>query len=50
LLASLLRETDSKKREELLPKDRFLDIPARAITKANVEAFWADLKQKTGRK
>lgn len=50
LLAKLLREGDAKKREELLPKDRFLDIPARAITKANVEAFWADLKQKTGRK
>lgn len=50
LLAKLLRETDATKREALLPKDRFLDIPARAITKANVEAFWADLKQKTGRK
>lgn len=50
LLAKLLRETDATKREALLPKDRFLDIPARAITKANVAEFWADLKQKTGRK
>lgn len=50
LLAKLLRETDAQKREALLPKDRFLDIPARSITKANVAEFWADLKQKTGRK
>jgi len=49
LLAKLLRESDATKREALLPKDRFLDIPARAITKANVEAFWSDLKQKTGK-
>ncbi len=50
LLAKLLREPDAQKREALLPKDRFLDIPARAITKANVAEFWQDLKQKTGKK
>lgn len=50
LLAKLLRETDEKKREALLPPGRFLDIPARKITKGNVAEFWADLKQKTGRK
>jgi ribose transport system substrate-binding protein len=50
LLAQLLREPDATKREALLPKGRFLDIPARKITKDNVAAFWADLKQKTGRK
>jgi ribose transport system substrate-binding protein len=50
LLAALVREKDPEKRAALLPKERFVDIPARAITKAGVEAFWADLKQKTGRK
>ncbi|MFN9704904.1 MAG: sugar-binding protein [Planctomycetota bacterium] len=50
LLAALVREKDPEKRAALLPKERFVDLPARAITKANVEAFWADLKQKTGRK
>ena len=32
------------------PKGGFLDIPARAIQKDNVRAFWDDLKQKTGKK
>ena len=50
LLAKLLREPDAKRREALLPKDRFLDIPARQIRKADVEAFRTDLKAKTGRK
>jgi ribose transport system substrate-binding protein len=49
LLAKLLREPDAKKREALLPKGGFLDIPARAIKKDNVQAFWQDLKQKTGK-
>lgn len=50
MLAKLLREPDAQKRAALLPKDGFLDIPARAITKANVAEFWQDLKQKTGKK
>lgn len=50
LLGKLVRETDAKKREALLPKGGFLDIPARQIRKANVKAFWDDLKQKTGPK
>ena len=50
LLAKVLREPDAKRREALLPKGGFLDIPARAIQKANVQAFWDDLKQKTGKK
>ena len=50
LLAKLVREPDAKKREALLPKGRFLDIPARQIRKAEVAAFTADLKAKTGKK
>jgi ribose transport system substrate-binding protein len=49
LLAKLVRETDAAKRQALLPKGGFLDIPARQIRKADVAAFWADLRQKTGR-
>lgn len=50
LLGQLLREPDPKKRDELLPKNRVIDIPARQIRKADVAAFWDDLKQKTGKK
>lgn len=50
LLAQLVREPDPKKREALLPKGGFLDIPARQIKQDNVQAFWQDLKQKTGKK
>jgi ribose transport system substrate-binding protein len=49
LLAKLVREADAGKRAALLPKDGFVDIPARKIQKANVQAFWDDLKQKTGK-
>jgi ribose transport system substrate-binding protein len=49
LLARLVREPDAHERAALLPKDRFLNIPVRPIRKAEVPAFWADLKQKTGR-
>jgi ribose transport system substrate-binding protein len=49
LLSKLVQAPDAKAREVLLPKGGFLDIPARAITKANVQAFWDDLKQKTGK-
>jgi ribose transport system substrate-binding protein len=31
-----------------IPPSKFIDIPARRIDKSNVEAFWADLKKKTG--
>lgn len=34
--------------ESVIPESRFLDIPARAIKKDNVDEFWSDLKQKTG--
>jgi ribose transport system substrate-binding protein len=50
LLGKLVRETDAGKRAALVPKGGFLDIPARQIRKADVEAFWNDLKQKTGKK
>jgi len=50
LLSKLLRAPDAAARAALLPKDGFLNIPARKIVKDNVAAFWADLKQKTGKK
>ncbi len=50
LLAKLVAEVDAKKREALLPKGGFLDIPARQIKRDNVRAFWDDLLQKTGKK
>jgi ribose transport system substrate-binding protein len=49
LLSRLVRAPDAKAREALLPKGGFLDIPAREITRANVQAFWDDLRQKTGK-
>jgi ribose transport system substrate-binding protein len=49
LLAKLHAEPDAQKRAALLPKDGFVDIPARMIRKNEVEAFWNDLKQKTGK-
>lgn len=33
-----------------MPKGKFLDIPARKITKENVDEFWADLRDKTAKK
>lgn len=39
----------AKKDESALPKGGFLDIPARQIRKAEVDKFWADLKEKTGK-
>jgi ribose transport system substrate-binding protein len=50
LLAKLVRESDPERRAGLLPKGGFVDIPARQIRKAEVDAFWQDLRQKTGRK
>lgn len=49
LLAKLVRAGDAAGRAKVLPKDGFLDIPARAIRKADAPAFWDDLKQKTGK-
>jgi ribose transport system substrate-binding protein len=49
LLTKLAQAPDDAARKALLPKDGFLDIPARAIKKADVEAFWSDLRQKTGK-
>jgi len=50
LLSKLVRAKDAAARTALLPKDGFLDVPARMIRKADAEAFWKDLKQKTGKK
>lgn len=47
LLGKLLREPDAQKRAALLPPGGFLNVPARTITKAEVTAFWLDLKAKT---
>ena len=49
LLAKLVRAPDAAARAALVPAGGFVDIPARAITKAEVQAFWDDLKVKTGR-
>ncbi|MEY4669460.1 MAG: D-ribose-binding periplasmic protein precursor [Pseudomonadota bacterium] len=32
-----------------IPQDKFIDIPARRIDSSNIDAFWADLKKKTGK-
>jgi ribose transport system substrate-binding protein len=50
LLARLVRSKDAAARAALIPDGGFLDIPARQIRAADVQAFWADLKQKTGKK
>lgn len=34
--------------ESVIPDNGVIDIPARQIRRDNVEAFWTDLKQKTG--
>ena len=34
----------------VIPASKFIDIPARQIRKDNVDAFWADLKEKVGGK
>ncbi len=43
LLASILKGDHS-----LIPESKFIDIPARSITKENVDSFWDDLKSKKG--
>ncbi len=35
--------------ESVIPENRFMDIPARKIKSDTVDAFWADLKKKTGK-
>ncbi|MBK8097689.1 MAG: substrate-binding domain-containing protein [Planctomycetes bacterium] len=50
LLARLVREQDPARRQALLPPGGILYIPARKLQKDNVQAFWDDLKQKTGKK
>jgi ribose transport system substrate-binding protein len=35
--------------KSVVPADQFIQIPGRQIKKGNVEAFWADLKAKTGK-
>lgn len=35
--------------KSVIPKGGFIDIPARQIVKSNVDEFWADLKEKTGK-
>lgn len=40
----------AKDDQSVLPKGGFLDIPARQIRKDNVDKFWADLKEKMGKK
>ncbi len=43
ILTSLLKGDDS-----LIPESKFIDIPARTITKDNVDEYWDDLKSKMG--
>lgn len=40
----------AKGNKSVIPANQFIDIPARQIRKAEVDAFWADLKVKTGAK
>jgi ribose transport system substrate-binding protein len=40
----------AKGNKSVIPANQFIDIPARQIRKAEVDAFWADLKAKTGAK
>ena len=35
--------------KQAIPPSRFIDIPARRIDRSSVDAFWSDLKKKTGR-
>ena len=33
----------------VIPEDGMINIPARTITSKDVDAFWADLRKKTGK-
>jgi len=35
-------------KKDVIPKNKFIDIPARQIRKADVDEFWTDLKAKVG--
>jgi ribose transport system substrate-binding protein len=50
MLSQLARASVGEERAGRLPQDGFVNIPAREISKNNVEQFWQDLKQKTGAK
>jgi ribose transport system substrate-binding protein len=43
ILAALARGDNA-----VVPASKYIDVPARQIRKENVDAFWADLKQKMG--
>jgi len=38
-----------QKNLDVIPENKFIDIPARVIDSSNVEEFWDELKKKTGR-
>ena len=44
----VLSELLEKGKETVIPDSKYVDIPPRMITKENVDAFWADLKDKKG--
>lgn len=44
VLAALVRGDNS-----VVPQDKFISLPARQIRKANLDEFWADLKQKAAK-
>lgn len=49
LLNRLHAERDPQRRAALLPRGGVIDVPVRALKKADVPVFWQDLKQKLGK-
>lgn len=49
MLASLVRAPNEAARKAVLPDTGVMLVPARQIRKADVAAFWADLKAKVGK-
>lgn len=43
VLSKLLRGDSS-----IIPESKYIDIPPRAVTRTNVDEYWADLKSKSG--
>jgi ribose transport system substrate-binding protein len=39
-----------KGNKSVIPENKFVDIPARVIDKANVDAFWQEIKDRLGKK
>lgn len=39
-----------KGNKSVIPKNKFVDIPARVIDQSNVEPFWAEVKERLGKK